>query len=124
MRRNLDTYRQMLAMGPRRSGRSVANVKAASIVALQFGKATVVATNRPHADQLTRDVHTFGYGPSVDVVTLGEVHQRHLRGPFFPDHHTVDTIVSSFTREIERLEREVQRRNAYIQQLTGDFRDA
>jgi hypothetical protein len=117
----LDTYRQMVSMGPRRSGRSVANVMAAGVVARRHGRATIVAANAAHAQQLRRDAIEFGVRGvhPVEVVTLAGV--RSAGGPFFPDHYTIDTVIQRYSHEIKRLRKEVERRNAYIMDLTGEF---
>ena len=102
----VELYKQMTRMGPRRSGRSVGNIVAADNVAGSVGRAVVVVASGAHIAQAQRDIDRFTLNDGVYVTSLQEV--RSYRGPFMLDHYAVERVVSSLTSEISTLRKLLQ----------------
>ena len=106
MTSTVDKYKQLIHMGPRRSGRTVANLIAASIVAsYRGGDATVVVVNQDMVKQIDREwtdiVYRMGFHRKPKVATLHNM--TSYRGPFFVDHYAVEHMFSEIIKENAHL---------------------
>ena len=101
----VEKYKQLIHMGPRRSGRTVANLIAASIVAANRGDAAVVVANQAMVEQIDREwtdiVGKMGFTRKPKVTTLENM--TSYRGPFFVDHYAHEHMFSEIIKENARL---------------------
>jgi hypothetical protein len=119
----LEVYKQMYRMGPRRSGRTVGNIIAATNSYGYFGKkSTIVVAQHALVDNTYREMKdTLRIPTSLqpNVVTLDKVTDHH--GPFFPDHYTTERVIGSFQLALVQAEDEIAQLKRTLQDYEGRF---